>query len=511
MRFCKLRAARRFDRAGQGLAAENTPAASAIPQQDQDTTDTSRDEEQDAQSRPASSDAKRLAAEQHRMAVRLAELKNEKLRRQIAQMEAEIAPPDQDGAQPGKEPDEAQSPRMAPPVPAAEPRPRHWLALGSFLGLVALPLLLSAWYLWARAQDRYVSYVGFSVRTEEIGSALELLGGVAEFSGSSSSDTDILYKFIQSPELVRRVNAQIDLREIWGRPGRSWANAAHDPVFAYNPAGILPSLFGVEARPPEGSIEDLTDHWSRMVKVYSDSGTGLIDLEVQAFTPEEARTIAQIIYDESSDMINRLSAIARADATAYAREELDQAVERLKRARQAITRFRNETQIVDPSASMQGQMGILSSLQSELAQTLIDLDILRQTARENDPRIIQTERRVQVIEERIETERRKLGIGQGNVQLQGESAFANLVGEYESLAVDLKFAEESYTAALSAFDSALAEAQRKSRYLAAHVSPTLPESATRPDRPTLLGLVGLFTFLTWAILVLAIYALKDRR
>jgi len=398
-------------------------------------------------------------------------------------------------------------------VPAARPRLRHWLALGSFLLLVVLPLLLSAWYLWARAHDRYVSYVGFSVRTEEIGSALELLGGVAEFSGSSSSDTDILYKFIQSPELVRRVNAQIDLREIWSRPGRFWTNGAHDPVFAYNPAGALPSLFGAESRPPGGTIEDLTDHWGRMVKVYSDSGTGLIDLEVQAFTAEEARTIARIVYDESADMINRLSAIARADATAYAREELNKAVERLKRARQAMTRFRNETQIVDPSASIQGQMGILSSLQSELAQTFIDLDILRQTARENDPRITQMERRVRVIEERIEAERRKLGIGegQGNLQTRNESAFANLVGEYESLAVDLKFAEESYTAAQAAYDTAVAEAQRKSRYLAAHVSPTLPEAATRPDRLALLGLVALFVFLAWAILVLAVYALQDRR
>jgi capsular polysaccharide transport system permease protein len=210
-------------------------------------------------------------------------------------------------------------------------------------------------------------------------------------------------------------------------------------------------------------------------------------------------------------MINRLSAIARDDATAYAREELDQAVERLKRARQAMTRFRNETQIVDPSASIQGQMGILSSLQSELAQTFIDLDILRQTARENDPRITQLERRVRVIEDRIEAERRKLGMGQGDGRIQDADAFANLVGEFESLAVDLKFAEESYTASLSAYDSAVAEAQRKSRYLAAHVNPTLPEAATRPDRLTLLGLVALFTFLTWAILVLAIYALQDRR
>lgn len=399
------------------------------------------------------------------------------------------------------------------PVPGARLRVRHVVAIASFVIVVILPVVASAWYLWTRAHDRYVSYAGFSVRTEEVGSAFELLGGVAELSGSSSSDTDILYKFIQSPELVAKVDAQLDLREIWSRPGHDWSDPGDDPVFAYNPGSVAWGLLGSGSG--RGTIEDLTDYWSRMVNVYSDSGTGLIDLEVQAFTPEEAEAITRMIYDESSKMINRLSAIAREDATRYAREELDQSVERLKTARETLTRFRNENQIVDPEASIQSQMGLLSSLQAQLAQTLIDLDILRQTAPPNDPRIAQAERMMDVIEKRIAEERRKLGIGAGaspEAEAEaGDNVFANLVGDYERLAVDRQFAEQSYTAALTAYDSALAEAQRQSRYLAAHVNPTRPEAAVEPDRPKLLSLIALFAFLSWAIAVLAAYALRDRR
>lgn len=403
--------------------------------------------------------------------------------------------------------------KVPPPVPPAHLERRHKLAFLAFGIMVVLPILVSAWYLFDRAHDRYVSYAGFSVRTEEIGSAFELLGGVAEISGSSSSDTDILYKFIQSPELVARINKQIDLRKIWSRPGRKWSNGDHDPVFAYNPQGILSSLFVASDPSDPGYIEDLTKYWQRMVKVYSDSGTGLIDLEVQAFKADEAQTIARLVYEESSTMINRLSAIARDDATRYAREELDQAIDRLKTAREALTRFRNRSQIVDPSASIQGQMGILTSLQQQLAQTLIDLDILRMTSQANDPRITQAERRVRVIEDRIEQERRKLGMGTATAldNAQDENAFANLVGEFERLNVDLQFAEQSYKAALAAYDASLAEAQRQSRYLAAHVNPTLPEAATRPDRLLSLGMVALFSLLIWGISVLAAYALRDRR
>ena len=379
--------------------------------------------------------------------------------------------------------------RVRPTVRVARPRRRHWLVMASFVLCVLLPMVVTAWYLWTRAADRYGSYVGFSVRREETGSAVELLGGVAQMSGSSSSATDIRYYFIQSADLVRRVDQQLDLRAIWSR-----ADPGVDPVFAYH---------------PPGTIEDLTEYWSRMVKVYNDSGTGLIDLTVQAFTPQDAQAIAQIIFDESSNMINNLSAIAREDATRYARDELDQAVERLKAAREALTLFRNRNQIVDPNASIQSQMGLLSQLQVQLAETLIELDMLRLITSESDQRVAQALRRVEVIETRIADERQKLGMGSAS-DLNG-GAFADLVGEYERLSVDLKFAEEAYTAALAAYDGAVAEARRKSRYIAAHIPPTLAERSDFPDRPMLLGLVGLFLFLIWGLAVLSVYAVKDRR
>ena len=454
-----------------------------------------------------------LVAERQRLAEQTERLKIEKLRHQVVALERETSAA-AEKAHPKPQP-QTERVAVAPSVPKARPRRRHLLALASFLLFVVAPVAVSAWYLWSRAHERYVSYAGFSVRTEEIGSAFELLGGVAELSGSSSSDTDILYKFIQSPELVARIDRQIDLRGLWSRPGTDWSDPADDPVFAYNPDGVVQTLaqsagFWTSDATAGGAIEDLTDYWQRMVKVYSDAGTGLIDLEVQAFSPEEAQRIARLIYDESSDMINELSAIAREDATRYALEELEKSVDRLKEARAAMTQFRNRTQIVDPGASLESQMGLLSSLQEQLAQTLIDLDILRQTTRANDPRITQTERRVEVIERRIDEERQKVGLGTGSAR-DGEEAFADLVGEYESLAVDLEFAQQSYTAALASYDSALAEAQRRSRYLAAHVSPTLPESSTRPQRGSLLSLVALFSFLSWAVLVLAAYAIRDRR
>jgi len=151
---------------------------------------------------------------------------------------------------------------------------------------------------------------------------------------------------------------------------------------------------------------------------------------------------------------------------------------------------------------------VLNNLQAQLADTLVELDLLREVARPNDPRIAQAERRIEVIEKRIVEERRKFGEGG---QGPGGGDYATLVAEFERLSVDREFAEQSYRGALAAYDAALAEAQRQSRYLAAHIQPTRAERSDFPRRWTLLGLTGFFLLMTWAIGVLIYYSVRDRR
>ncbi|QFT94713.1 hypothetical protein FIU86_17815 [Roseovarius sp. THAF9] len=395
--------------------------------------------------------------------------------------------PSQPVGQPAPE-ETRQESKVPPPAAKAKPQRRHFGLVLSFFICWLVPVMLVAGYMWLRAADQYASHLGFSVRTEEASSAIELLGGITDLSSGSSSDTDILNDFLTSQELVREIDQAVDLRAIWSRVPTS-----RDPVFAFD---------------APGTIEDLVDHWERKVTIIYDSGAGLIDMRVLAFDPQDARDIAQAVLEESTQMINQLSAIAREDAIGYAEAELEVAVDRLKTARTALTEFRNRTQIVDPTIDTQNQMGLLVNLQQQLAESLIDLDLLQSTTQSNDPRITQAERRVEVIESRIEAERRKLGLGSSG---EGGEVFANLVGEYESLIVDREFAEAAYTSALAAYDSARAEAQRQSRYLAPHVRPTLAESAQFPERMNIMLLSALFLLFGWAIGVLIYYSLRDRR
>lgn len=372
-------------------------------------------------------------------------------------------------------------------------RRRHWGLVMSFVAVVLVPFSVVCFYLWAIAADQYGSVTGFTVRKEEGGNASELLGGLSQLTGSNSaSDGDILYEFVLSQSLVQAVEAETGLVAHYTQ---LWPN---DPVFA---------LW------PDPTIEDLEWYWQRIVKVAFDSGSGLIEVKVLAFEPEKAQQIAEVIVEKSQEMINALNVQAREDSMRYARSDLAEAVERLKIAREALTAFRTRTQIVDPEADIQGRMGVMNNLQQQLAESLIEYDLLNGTINADDPRIVQERRRIQVIRDRIASERQSFasdGPTAGtDADVSGDD-YPSLIAEYEGLIVDRQFSEETYRAALTALGLARANAQRQSRYLATYVRPTLAESSEYPRRSTMAALFGLFVLLAWSVMALVYYSIRDR-
>ena len=375
---------------------------------------------------------------------------------------------------------------VAPPAMASRLRPRHTRLMGSFVLVVLLPVLVSAWYLWARAADQYASVTGFSVHREEGNPAAALLGGFAGLAGAGSADTDILYQYINSQDLVAELDRQLDLRKLWSAPKA-------DSLFAY---------------PAPGSIESLLDYWRKMVSVRYDGGTRLIEVQVLAFAPQDAQAIAQAILTSSSAMINRLYAAAVADSQRFTVAELDRAKNRLIAARADVTRFRNLHQMVDPGAELAAQSGVIATLQQELTGAQVRLDLLRSTTVAADLRLPQAERRVAVIAAQIAEERAKMGQSDG---ADTPDSYADLVAEFERLGLERQFAEEAYLAARAAFEVTQADVGRQGRYLAAHILPTLPEAARYPARLTMLMLVAVFALALWSVGTLVFYALRDRR
>jgi capsular polysaccharide transport system permease protein len=377
----------------------------------------------------------------------------------------------------------------AVPVPQpATPKPRHWAMLASFVLIVLAPLALTVWYLYSRAADQYHSEVAFSIRSEEGGSAgaMGILGALTQIGSGSASDADILFEYIRSQKIVEEIDPEIDLRAIFRK-------AAHDPVFTlgHNP-----------------SIEALVDEWHRKVEVGYDSKGGIIHVRAYAFTPQDAQKITQAVLVHAGAMVNRLSDQAREDAVRFARQALTETESHLRTVRQQLADFRRDNRIVDPKADAAGQMGLLNALQGQLAQALVDRDVMLSYADAGDQRVIQVNRRIDAITERIEAERASLGIPGA---AGSASALPDVLSTYEELQVDLEFANKAYVQTLAGLAAASAEARRQSRYLAPHIQPTLASSSLYPRRALLSGLTGLFLLLGWGIIMIIYYNVRDNR
>jgi capsular polysaccharide transport system permease protein len=371
----------------------------------------------------------------------------------------------------------------------AHMRRRHWGLIASFVALVIAPLAFVIFYLITFAEDQYASTTGFTVRSQDANASSDILGGLASFTGTSvASDSDILYEFIQSQEMVTAVNAVVPLREHFGQ------NWPHDWFY-----GIW----------PDATLEELVWYWHRVVKVSFDSSSGLIEVQAVAFDSETAQAITRAIVSVSQTRINALNDQAREDAMSYARADLNDTIEKLKVAREALAEFRTRTRIVNPAADIQGRMGVMSNLQTQLAEALIEFDILRASVAANDPRLTQAEQKIVVIRDRIDIERQTFASSNTDTGAVGQD-YPSLISEYERLAVDQEFAEQTYRAALAALEVARAEATRQSRYLATYINPTLAQESEYPRRILTAALAGLFLVLSWSIGALIYYSIRDR-
>jgi len=375
--------------------------------------------------------------------------------------------------------------------PLASParvQPRHRGLMFAMAAVILLPVLLVTAYLVFLAKPQYASEVGFTIRQEESGSASDLMGGLSGLLGGPvQGNADLLFEYVQSQEIVRQISAEFDLL---GHYSQGWPV---DPVFS-----IWPSA----------TIEDLHSFWNRMTRITYDQSSGLMLLQIRARDPQTAQTLAQMVVTESERMINGLNEAARGDAMRNAEEDLASALERLRSSREALAHFRARTQILDPQADIQGRMGVLNVLQQQLAEALVEYDLLQtQTDNTNDPRLRQLERRVDVIRNRINEERRVFT--QQNVTVD-QTDYPSLLAQYESLLVDQAFAEATYQAALTAADAARSNADRQTLYLANFIRPTLAESAQYPQSLLIIFLTAVFSTLAWAVIALVYYSLRDR-
>lgn len=387
------------------------------------------------------------------------------------------------------EPPSPPPPFVLPPNPRRPTPARRRRMLYSALLVVGLPTLCAAVYYGFFASDQYAASGHFVVRHRaENPAAMSTLSflGLGTSGTGSTPDMLVVNDYMASLQMIKDLAPHVDLRSMYADTGADWL------------ARLKPS-YGKDTI----SDEDLRDYWLKMAMVHFDQTTGLSTFEVRAFTAEDAKTIADAVFERGEELVNRLSERAQEDSLQLARREVENYRQRALDSLDALLAFQEKAQQVDPQGFASARTQIQAGIEQEVTQLQAQLDVLRKKLPEDAPGITQVRDRLGVIERQLIAERAKSTVSSG-----GDSA-AQILNEFAKLKLESEFATQAYMSSLASLESARLEAIRQNLYLETFVRPHLPQIPEYPQALLNTLLVLVISFLVWGIGGLLVSAARE--
>nr|WP_031329557.1 MULTISPECIES: capsule polysaccharide export protein [Ralstonia] len=351
-----------------------------------------------------------------------------------------------------------------------------------FLGTVVVPTVLASVYFGFIASDIYVSESRFVVRSPQRQSQSGSLSALLQGTGFSRAqdDTYPVIDYIESRDALKELNQ---------------GNYILD---AYGNRGDLLSRF---LRQFDDSFESLWKYYNkRVVAVEFDTTSAITTLQVRSFTSQDAVKINESLLELSEHLINRMNERAAKDMVQFARGEVETATSKAKDAAAALAAYRKSNTVFDPERQSALQLQQVTTLQAQLFSAQTQLSQLQAIAPQN-PQIPVLKTNIAAVEKQIQE-------ATGGVT-GGKGSLSDKAANYTRLQLDSQFADKQLASAMTALESARAEAQRKQLYLERLVQPNQPDVAIEPRRLKRIFEVFALGMIAWGVLSLLVTGVRE--
>ncbi|EAH8663151.1 capsule biosynthesis protein [Campylobacter coli] len=304
------------------------------------------------------------------------------------------------------------------------------------------------------AADRYVSTITMSVKSTT--GSTQASGVLSLLTATSNTNEDIkfLQGYIESLDMLKILDEKIHLKKLY--------NEQYIDLF-----------FSLSS---SSSIESYLKYYQNRVKVHVDDKTGLLNVEVEGFTPESAHLIAKTIMQESDKFINEISHKAAREQMSFAEEELVKYKERYQKAQNDLIAFQNKYGVFDPLKQAEAKASLVTQLESDIAQREAKLLTMQSYMNDHAPEIVTLKAEIAALKKQLVKERSKISADNSSQKLN------DLAAKFQDLTIEAGFAQSAYEAALKAYESARIEALRKIKQLVIVQTPDVPQSAKYPEK-----------------------------
>jgi capsular polysaccharide transport system permease protein len=327
------------------------------------------------------------------------------------------------------------------------------------LFLFVLPSLGSAVFFGLYLSDRYVTEARFALRPA-IGGAEK---AAPDSVGTTSSipaqmiaqDSMIVGEYIKSRTMVETLERTLPLRKMFSR----------DDIDHY-------SRFD-----PEKPIEKLTRYWSERVKV-SVASSGLIEVEINTFDPDDSLTLSRAVLAESERLVNQLTERARTDALAESEREMKRAEAKLTKLHLAVRDLRNRDGVLDAVKSNDTNLKMVAEIRSQRIGLAVKLSLLQRDLRDDSRSIQDLKAQIAQLDETIARIEREAA----NQDPEQRRVLSATLTKFEELDAERKTAEKYYAATIAARERSRMIADRQIEFFSMIVEPVRAESAQQPRR-----------------------------
>ena len=354
------------------------------------------------------------------------------------------------------------------------------------IGLVILPLALAAIYYGVFATDRYVSSAQVVVRQDGGNQGAAVPGLATLLTGTnpaSREETLYLREYIVSMDMMLLLEERLHWIE-------QYATQRSDIFFWLN---------------KDAEREDLLKYYQRMVSAHYDETTGLLRVEVQAFTPELSEQMLRTILEASEHFVNEVSHSIAREQMNFAKGELATARANYAERKTELIDFQNVNKVLDGGNTAQNRATIIADLEGQYTKEQAVLTEMQYKLRPDSPQVKQQKQKVNAITQQLAKEKRLLVSSPNGSQL-------NVVASrFQQLTLDAGIAEESYKTAVAALDNARIEASKKIRTLVTVVSPNTPQLALYPERLYNLATILLGLLMLYGITRFILASIEDHR
>lgn len=339
--------------------------------------------------------------------------------------------------------------------------------LDSFKTVIYIMIVVIFYYTFIAA-DRYVSNVSLSVKSTDGGSPISLSGieSLVGVASSSTEDIKLLQEYIKSFDMLQKLDEKINLRSLYEKQK-------------------IDLFFRIYS---STSKESYLKYYRDRIHILFDDTTGLLNVAVEGFSPEDARNISAAILEECERFINEISHNIAREQLRFAQGELESAKQKYKDAKNELLAFQNEYGVFDPQSLAKTKAGFITEIELQISKKETELNTMRSYLNDNAPEIAALKAELRAHKEQLEKEKRKVASNASQDKLN------DVVAQFEALYLNLSFAEDVYKTAITAVETTRIEIGRKAKQVVVIQSPYVPDSAAYPNK--MYNIITIFVILT---------------